>query len=46
VTVELEPTLERDIEDGQKNDENINEIWQLILDVGGLRPPKVLKNVI
>jgi hypothetical protein len=26
VTVELEPTLERDTKDGQKNDENINEI--------------------
>jgi hypothetical protein len=26
VTVELEPTLESDIKDGQKNDENINEI--------------------
>jgi hypothetical protein len=26
VTVELEPTLERDIKDGQKNDEKINEI--------------------
>jgi hypothetical protein len=32
VTVELEPTLEWDIKDGQKNDEKINEIWQLILD--------------
>jgi hypothetical protein len=35
VTVELEPTLERDIKDGQKNDEKINEIWQLILDGKG-----------
>jgi hypothetical protein len=26
VTVELEPTLEQDIKDGQKNDEKINEI--------------------
>jgi hypothetical protein len=26
VTVELEPTLERDIKDGQKDDEKINEI--------------------
>jgi hypothetical protein len=32
VTVELEPTLERDIKDGQKNDEKINEIRQLLLD--------------
>jgi hypothetical protein len=35
VTVELEPTLERDIKDGQKNDEEINEIRQLILDGEG-----------
>jgi hypothetical protein len=35
VTVELELTLERDIKDGQKNDEKINEIWQLILDGKG-----------
>jgi hypothetical protein len=35
VTVELEPTLERDIKDGQKNDEKINEIRQLILDRKG-----------
>jgi hypothetical protein len=35
VTVELEPTLERDIKDGQKNDEKINEIQQLILDGKG-----------
>jgi hypothetical protein len=27
VKVELEPTLERDIKDGQKNDRKINEIW-------------------
>jgi hypothetical protein len=26
VTVELEPTLERQIKDGQKDDEKINEI--------------------
>jgi hypothetical protein len=32
VTVELEPTLEREIKDGQKDDEKINEIWQLVLD--------------
>jgi IS30 family transposase len=31
VTVELEPTLEREIKDGQKDDEKINEIWQLVL---------------
>jgi hypothetical protein len=35
VLVELEPTLERDIKDGQKNDEKINEIRQLILDGKG-----------
>jgi hypothetical protein len=35
VTVELEPILEWDIKDGQKNDEKINEIWQLILDGKG-----------
>jgi hypothetical protein len=35
VTVELEPTLERDIKDGQKNDEKINEIRLLILDRKG-----------
>jgi hypothetical protein len=32
VTVEMESTLEQDIKDGQKNDEKINEIRQLILD--------------
>jgi hypothetical protein len=32
VTVEVEPTLEQDIKDGQKNDETISEIRQLILD--------------
>jgi hypothetical protein len=35
VTVELEPTLEREIKDGQKDDEKINEIRQLILDGKG-----------
>jgi hypothetical protein len=35
VIVELEPTLEQDIKDGQKNDEKINEICQLILDGKG-----------
>jgi hypothetical protein len=35
VTVEPEPTLERDIKDGQKNNEKINEIQQLILDGKG-----------
>jgi hypothetical protein len=35
VTVELEPTLERDIKDGQKDDEKINEIRQLIIDGKG-----------
>jgi hypothetical protein len=35
VTVELEPTLEREIKDGQKDDEKINEIWQLILEGKG-----------
>jgi hypothetical protein len=32
VIVELEPTLEREIMDGQKDDEKINEIRLLILD--------------
>jgi hypothetical protein len=32
VIVELEPTLEREIKDGQKDDEKINEIRLLILD--------------
>jgi hypothetical protein len=32
VTVELEPTLEREIKEAQKNDEKINEIQQLILE--------------
>jgi hypothetical protein len=32
VTIELEPTLEQDIRKGQKDDEKINEIWQLIID--------------
>jgi hypothetical protein len=35
VTIELEPTLEQDIKVGQKNDEKINEIRQLILDGKG-----------
>jgi hypothetical protein len=35
VTVELEPTLEQDIKKGQKDDEKINEIQQLILDGKG-----------
>jgi hypothetical protein len=35
VIVELEPTIERDIKDGQKNDKKINEIRQLILDGKG-----------
>jgi hypothetical protein len=35
VIVELEPTLEREIKDGQKVDEKINEIRQLILDGKG-----------
>jgi hypothetical protein len=32
VTIELEPTLEQDIRKGQKDDEKINEILQLIID--------------
>jgi hypothetical protein len=32
VTVELEPTLESEIKEAQKNDEKISEIWQLILE--------------
>jgi hypothetical protein len=35
VTVELEPTLEREIKEAQKNDEKINEIQQLILEGRG-----------
>jgi hypothetical protein len=35
VTVELEPTLEQDICKGQKDDENINKIRQLIIDGKG-----------
>jgi hypothetical protein len=35
VTVELEPTLEREIKDGQKDDEKISEILQLIIDGKG-----------
>jgi hypothetical protein len=35
VTVELEPTLEREIKEAQKNDEKINEIRQLILEGKG-----------
>jgi hypothetical protein len=31
VTVELEPTLEQEIKEAQKNDEKISEIWQPIL---------------
>jgi hypothetical protein len=35
VTVELEPTLEREIKEAQKNDEKIGEIRRLILDGRG-----------
>jgi hypothetical protein len=35
VTVELEPTLEREIKAAQKNDEKINEVQQLILEGRG-----------
>jgi hypothetical protein len=35
VTVEQEPSLEQDIKKGQKDDEKINEIRQLILDEKG-----------
>jgi hypothetical protein len=35
MTVELEPTLEQDIRKGQKDDEKINEIRQLIIDGKG-----------
>jgi hypothetical protein len=35
VIVELEPTLEREIKEAQKNDEKINEIRQLILEGRG-----------
>jgi ribonuclease HI len=36
VAIELEPTLEQDIRKGQKDDEMINEIQQLIIDGKGL----------
>jgi hypothetical protein len=35
VTIELEPTLEQDIRKGQKDDEKINKIRQLIIDGKG-----------
>jgi hypothetical protein len=35
VTVELEPTLEQEIKEAQKNDEKINKIWRLILEGRG-----------
>jgi hypothetical protein len=35
VTIELEPTLEQDIRKGQKDDEKINKIHQLIIDGKG-----------
>jgi hypothetical protein len=35
VTAELEPTLEREIKEAQKNDEKISEIRQLILEGRG-----------
>jgi hypothetical protein len=35
VTIELEPTLEREIKEAQKNDEKISEIQRLILDGRG-----------
>jgi hypothetical protein len=37
VIVELEPTLEREIKDGQKDDKKINKIRQLVIDGKGLR---------
>ena len=36
VAIELEPTLEQDIRKGQKDDEKINEIRQLIINGKGL----------
>jgi hypothetical protein len=35
VTIELEPTLEQEIKEAQKNDEKISEIRRLILDGRG-----------
>jgi hypothetical protein len=35
MAIELEPTLEQDIRKGQKDDERINEIWQLIINGKG-----------
>jgi hypothetical protein len=35
VTMELEPTLEREIKEGQKDDENLNKIQEMILEGRG-----------
>jgi hypothetical protein len=46
VTVKLEPTLEQDIRKGQKDDEKINEIEQLIIDGKGPNFPEDAERVV
>jgi hypothetical protein len=46
VTIELEPTLEKDIRKGQKDDEKINEIRQLIIDGKGKDFREVAERVV
>jgi hypothetical protein len=46
VTFELEPTLEQDIREGQKDDEKISEIHQLILNRKGKDFQKDVKGVV
>ena len=42
----MEPTLEREIKEAQKNDEKISEIWQLILEGRGKDFPEDAEGVI
>jgi sugar-specific transcriptional regulator TrmB len=46
VTVELEPTLEREIKEAQNNDEKVSEIRQLILEGRGKDFPEDAEGVI
>jgi hypothetical protein len=46
LTIELEPTLEQDIRKDQKDDEKINEIWQLIINGKGLDFREDVKGVV
>jgi hypothetical protein len=46
VTVELEPTLEQDINKGQKDDAKINEIRQLMIDGKGPDFREVVEGVV